>query len=435
MALAPALFLTGALLTGSFRTPRPAQPPQSQTPQAAEALRVFLDCQFYCDFDFMRTEIAFVNYVRDRKDAEVHILVTVQRTGSGGAEYTLKFIGLERFAGADATLRFVSEQTATSDEIRRGLARVIKLGLAPYVANTPQGDRLDVQYRPLAEQKKEVVGGLKDPWNLWYFRTRLNGNFSGESSNSRQSMGGSISANRTTEKWKINLSANGNYSENSFDLGDGEIYTSLQRNFNWTGLVVKSLNSHWSAGLKNTVSSSTFLNQARYVRLAPGIEYNFFPYSESTRRQLTVQYTAGVDSYDYKKETLFGKTAEILFDETVVVSLDLRQPWGSAGISFEGSHYFEDLSKYRLTLFGHSDVRLFKGFSFNLFGNVARIHDQIYLPRGEATDEEILVRQRQLLTSYSYYIGFGISYSFGSKYQNVVNPRFGGSSGGMIIMF
>lgn len=435
MASAPALFLTGTLLAGSFQTPPPIPPPRPEPPQAGEALRVFLDCQFYCDFDFMRTEIAFVNYVRDRKESEVHILVTTQRTGSGGTEYTLKFIGLERFAGADATLRFVSEQTATSDEIRRGLARVIKLGLAPYVANTPQGDRLDVQYKPLAAQKKEVVGAVKDPWNLWYFRTRLNGNFSGESSNSRRSMGGSISANRTTENWKINLSANGNYSENSFDLGDGEIYTSLQRNFNWTGLVVKSLNAHWSAGLKNTVSSSTFRNQDRYVRLAPGIEHNFFPYSESTRRQLTIQYTAGVDVFDYKKETLFDKTAETLFDETVIVSLDLRQPWGSAGISFEGSHYFEDPSKYRLTVFGNADVRLFRGFSFNLFGDVGRIHDQIYLPRGEATDEEILVRQRQLFTSYSYFFGFGISYSFGSKYQNVVNPRFGGSSGGFIMMF
>lgn len=396
---------------------------------------MFLDCQFFCDFDFIRTEISFVNFVRDRKEGEVHILVTSQRTGSGGAEYTLRFIGLERFAGIDHTLQHVSEQTATGDEIRRALTRIIKIGLASYVATTPQGAGLDVQYKPPAGPRQNVVGDVKDPWNLWYFRSRLNGNFSGEQSNSRRSLGGSFSANRTTDRWKINLSAGGNYSENRFRLSEGTTFRAVQRNVNWSGLVVKSLNARWSAGLKNTISSSTFLNQDWFIRLAPGIEFNFFPYAESTRRQFTIQYTAGTDSFDYKRETIFARMEETLVDETLIVSLDLRQPWGSAGLSFEGSHYFNDPSKYRLTLFGHTDVRLFRGLSFNVFGDVSRLHDQIYLARGVATDEEILVRQRQLFTAYRYFVGFGVTYSFGSRFQNVVNPRFGGSSGGFIVMF
>ena len=71
-------------------------------------------------------------------------------------------------------------------------------------------------------------------------------------------------------------------------------------------------------------------------------------------------------------------------------------------------------------------MRLFKGFSFNVFGEASRTRDQLYLPRGEASTEEILVRQRQLETGYSYYMNFGISYQFGSIFNNVVNPRFGG---------
>lgn len=439
MTLIPVFFLAGAILAGPQQVPPPSPPPPRpplQTPrQSSEALRVFLDCQAHCDFDFFRTEIAFVNFVRDRKDAEVHVLITSQQTGSGGTEYTLKFIGLERFAGMEQTLLHVAEATATSDEKRRGLLRVIKVGLVAYTVYTSQGDRLDVQYKPEAQQKKEVVGQIHDPWNLWYFRTRVNGYFSGEELSSQHSLGGSVSANRTTEKWKINMSLNGNYNESSYTLSDESIYTSVQRSFNWSALVVKSLSAHWSAGLKNTVSASTYRNQDLYFRLAPGIEYDFFPYSESTRRKFTIQWTAGVDSYDYIEETIYGKTTETLFDQTLITSLDLTQPWGSTNFSFEASHYLNDPSKYRLTLFGSADVRLFKGFSFNLFGDIERIRDQIYLPRGAATDEEILVRQRQLQTSYSYFVGFGISYSFGSKYQNVVNPRFGGSSGGMIIMF
>src|ERR1041385_6094694 len=67
------------------------------------AVRVFLDCpDSFCDFDYYHTEITFVNWVRDRTYAQVHVLVTTQGTG-GGQEYTLAFIGQERFAGTADT--------------------------------------------------------------------------------------------------------------------------------------------------------------------------------------------------------------------------------------------------------------------------------------------------------------------------------------------
>jgi len=70
------------------------------------AVRVFLDCpDTFCDFDYYRTEITFVNWVRDRQFAQVHVLITTQSTG-GGREYTMALIGLERFAGSVDTLDF-----------------------------------------------------------------------------------------------------------------------------------------------------------------------------------------------------------------------------------------------------------------------------------------------------------------------------------------
>lgn len=62
---------------------------------ASEAPRVFLDCD-RCDFSYTRVEIPFVNWVRDREDAVLHILITDQRTGSGGRDYSLDFLGLRR---------------------------------------------------------------------------------------------------------------------------------------------------------------------------------------------------------------------------------------------------------------------------------------------------------------------------------------------------
>jgi len=73
-------------------------------------------------------EITFVNYVRDRKDAQVHVLVTTQSTGSGGTEYTLTFSGQDQFKGIDNVLKYVSNKTDTDAEIRTGLAGSLKSG-------------------------------------------------------------------------------------------------------------------------------------------------------------------------------------------------------------------------------------------------------------------------------------------------------------------
>ena len=138
-----------------------------------------------------------------------------------------------------------------------------------------------------------------------------------------------------------------------------------------------------------------------------------------------IQYTIGFDYFDYKEETVFAKTSETLADHRLQTSLSMRQPWGSSFASVSFSQFLTRPSKYSITAFGDANVRLFKGFSFNVFGEVARTRDQLYLRRGEASTEEILVRQRQLATGYRYFMQIGISYSFGSIFNNVVNPRFG----------
>ena len=48
--------------------------------------------------------------------------------------------------------------------------------------------------------------------------------------------------------------------------------------------------------------------------------------------------------------------------------------------------------------------------------------------KGNLTREEVLLRQSQLATTYRAFIYMGISYTFGSVLNNVVNPRFGNNS-------
>ncbi len=398
----------------------------SLPPSPRRGVRVFLDCQqMHCDGDYFRTEIGFVDYVRNRQDADVQILVTRQRTGGGGNEYTANFIGIGRYTGRQDTLHFYTRQDATDDVIRRGLARTFKVGLLRYVAGTAAIEGIHVVYTP-PTGAAAAPPPSRDPWNFWVFRVRASSYFHGESSSHSLNLSGSVSANRTTEQWKLDLSARGNYSEDRYQLDSVTNVTSTSKDFRTSGLAVRSVGTHWAVGAVASAGRSTYSNQALALRFAPGIEYDFYPYDESTRRQLTLRYNVGINRFRYDEQTIFFKTGETLFDESLTLSLDTRQPWGSASFQLQGAHYLDDFSQNRVQLDAEMDVRLFKGLSASFNASVSRVRDQRYLPAGGATPEEVLLQRRALATSYRYYGSVGLSYSFGSIFNNVVNPRFDG---------
>ena len=412
-----------ALLAAGAR-PGSAQPPAAPPPQVAartEALRVFLDCDA-CDSNFLRTEITFVNYVRDRVGADVHVLVTTEPTAGGGTLYTIRFIGLERFQGIDQTLTYAAPQAATSDERRRGFASRFKLGLVRYALETPVAPGLSVTF---ADPKGRAgAAAVRDPWNLWVFRLGASGEFDGEESTSERGISASLSANRTTERWKVNLNGSAEYEKERFDLDEGETFNAVRREAEFRAVVVRSISPRWSLGGIAAAQNSTFENYDIRTRVGPGVEFDVFPYAESTRRILTLFYSIGVHRADYTEETIFRKRSETLVDHQFEILLGLRQPWGSAEGGIATAQYLTQTDKYRISAFGELDIRLFKGFTLDFFGQASRRRDQLSLRRGDATPEEILVRQRELATGYSYDVGFGISYSFGSVFNNVVNPRF-----------
>ena len=422
------------LLAALLAAPASAQEPAAQvsTPQL---LRVFIDCQYECDTEYLRQNVQFVDYVRDRTVADVHVLVTTQGTGGGGTAWTVKFIGLGRFDKVDRTLTFNTGPTASGDDRRKEFTRLFKLGVASYAADSSAGPQLDVRWlKPDAAEAAKTAA--KDPWNYWVFRTNVGGNRDGEESQNSSSYRASFSANRTTERWKISFSTNGNYSKSEFDLGDedGGIIKSTSHSWNFSSLIVKSLGAKWSIGGRSSVSHSSFSNSDKVFTVAPGVEFSVFPYSESSRRGLTFLYTIGASYYDYKDITIFDKLTETVPNHSLNTQLGLRQPWGSMNAGVTLSQHLNNLGRYRVSTFASADVRLFKGFSFNFFGGYDRIRDQIAQRKGGATPEEVLLRRRQLATGHSYFMGFGISYSFGSIFNTVVNPRFGGG-GGTFIFF
>ena len=389
------------------------------------APKVYIDCGS-CDIDYIRTEITFVNYVRDRKEAQIHILITTQRTASGGMEYTLAFIGQHEFQGIDDTQKYFSNKTDTDDEIRLGLVKTLKMGLMGYVAKTPISSRISISYAEQAKPKPEV-----DRWKNWVFSLSGRGYFNGEKCYSYQSLSGSFSASRVTPELKISVSLSGYYYGNQYSYG-GQTVESTSESYYLSSLLVKSLNDHWSVGGFLDASSSTYENMRLSLIPAPAIEYNLFPYSQSTRRQLRFLYKIGFNSFQYREVTIYNKTYENLWNESLSATLTLKEKWGSVSTTLQGSHYFHDFKKNRLSLYSTLSLQLYKGLNFFIFGGGARIHDQLFLSMRGASLEEILLRRRELETSYSYYCSVGLSYTFGSIFTNVVNPRFGSTSSGGI---
>ncbi len=392
-----------------------------------DALNIFLDCMF-CDQSHIRREIPFVNYVRDRLEAQLHVMVTMQMTGAGGVEYTFHFLGQQEFDNVNDTLVFVSSSDDTGENIREGQVRTLKAGLIQYVAKTPLIENINISYTEKIEEEVK-----DDPWNSWVFRARINGSADGQKTYKSWRLSGSVRASRVTPEWKIEMDAYYSRYENSYEIGD-EIIVNSQHNESFDALIVKSLTNHWSAGGGFDMYSSYYSNYDLRASLSPGIEYNIFPYSESTRKQLRILYRAGIEFNNYIDTTIYNKIEELLYLQRLSLNFQVTQKWGSVYSSLGWKNYFHDWRINNLNFFTSFNIRITKGLRLNIGGSAGLIHDQINLRKGVASDEEILLRRRQLETSFRYSIHFGISYTFGSIYNNVVNPRFGGS-GGMYIIY
>ena len=414
-------------LDGQAQKPEPAG--QTIEELKKTALKVYIDCGS-CDLDYIKTEIPFVNYVRERKEADVHVLITTLATGSGGREYTLTFIGQNRFNGQDDVFRFFSHKTDTEEEIRAGLTEVLKIGLMAYVNRTPMREKIKVDF----QKEQASAASAPDRWKSWVFNLSSSGYFSGEQSHASQSVRGSFSVNRVTREMKFNFTATASYRHDRYTYEDLNLESST-RSYSGSGLYVRSLGEHWSTGFFYSISSSTYSNHRLQLNISPAIEFDLFPYSKSTRRQLRFLYKVGPTLAKYFEETLYDKTKETLLSHSLAITLEIREKWGSISTSVEGSHYFHDLSKHQVSIFNMISLNLVKGLNAYLFGGASLIHDQLSLPKGGTTWEEVILQRKLLATSYNYFLAVGFSYSFGSIFTNVVNPRFGSvSSGGVSIV-
>lgn len=380
-------------------------------------ISVFLDCNS-CDNNYIRQNLNFVNYVRDPELGKVHLFITRQGTASGGRMYELSFIGEKEFEGINNTLTYTSVQTNTWDKERNGLNSMIKLGLIPYLAQTSLATNIsvDISGEKIEQEPQE------DPWNNWIFKIYGGARFNKESRKGSLDIRYGLYADYVTSTWRIRLRPYFNYNEDTYVKDEEDVLSVLHRD-GFEGKVIRSISNHWSLGVFTDAISNTYANIDFGYRVAPAIEYSLLPYKMALRKEYTLAYSAGYLRRNYSEETIFGKNKESLYNQSLKMEVRVLQPWGSIRGGLEGSHYFHDLSKKRISIDSNLSMRLFKGFSMNFSADYDLVHDQLSLPQGDTSFEEVLLGQRQLATTYGISFSAGLSYSFGSIYNNIVNTR------------
>ncbi len=385
--------------------------------QRADVVSVFLDCS-NCDNSFIRQEINYVNFARDSQLAQIHLFITDGSTASGGRLFTLSFIGKNEFEGMENTLSYTSSQNNTQQEERRGLTAMIELGLIPYIAQTSLAENINIEVLSRPVQEMEV----DDPWNNWIFEIYGGLKFAEETSQSSLDIRYGIYADYVTENWRIRLRPFFNYNQRDYVRNDEKIRSVLTRD-GFQGRVVKSISDHWSLGVFTNIDVNTYENIKFGYRIAPAIEYSLLPYEMALRKEYTIAYSIGYINRKYFEETIFNQIEETLYNQSLDLGVRVLEPWGSVRAGIEASHYLHDMSKYRISVDGRLSWRVFKGFSVDLSSGYDYVQDQLSLPKGDASLEEVLLQQRQLATTYGISVSLGLSYSFGSVFNNVINTR------------
>ncbi|HEX7413116.1 MAG TPA: hypothetical protein VF411_03640 [Bacteroidia bacterium] len=390
--------------------------------------KVFIECSstWLCDFDYLRTELSMVDFVRDRFIADVHVQVNTQFSSSGSEQNTLVFKGQNTFLHQDDTLTYFNASTLSDDEKRKKMVKSVTLGLIKYISHTEAANNIVITYNKPADTDTANIKKQKDPWNYWIMSLGASGYFEGDANYKTQSIYSYIYADRETEKTKTNIGLSYNYRRNEFVVSDQE--TVVKENPQTNGYInfINKINQHWGYGIFTSYLKSEYSNYDIKLSLIPKVEYDVFKYKEFNNQRLVINYGLGVQYNNYKDTTIFFKTEETLFVQNVAIISSFTKPWGSINVGAYYNSYLYDLSKFSLTFSGAVNWNIFKGFKFGIGGSYDITRNLIQLSKAGATRDEVLLQQRQLNSQYSYFFGVGISYQFGSKFNNFINPAFKG---------
>ena len=415
------IFLMTALFFCVAAVPSSAQPKSK--------LKVFVDCSdTYCDMSYFRTQINVIDFYRDRLLSDMHVLITSNSNASQGRSYQMIYYGQNGLKGKTDTVKFSTPPNATDFERRDIMLRNFKIGLLPWLAKNQSTSGISINMKLSEEElQDDSPAETEDRWNYWVYRVSGSGNLGVDKIYKNTRLRWNASASQVTGEQRITFYYYGGYNLSSYEYeGDNGLEKVVVQNENQGvfHLYAKALSAHWAVGYEGSFRNETFSNYKYRITLSPGIEYSIFPYDEFNNRFFTLRYSVGMYTAQYLEPTIYEKTSETLPISNFEANLSLNQKWGNVGMGLRYSSFLHNLSFNNLNLRSDISVRITGGLSFNVEVQGGLVHDQLNLPVGEATEEEVLTRRRQLKSTYNARFEFGLSYRFGSKLNNFVNPIF-----------
>jgi hypothetical protein len=382
-----------------------------------DKIKVFLSCN--CDDSYIKQNTLLLDYVRDRTLSDIEVFVFDISNASGGRNFTFEYKGKNDFQNKENKISTNITQNLTFNEAREVLLKTYKMGMVHFLQNTVFQNQVDVSFNDQMDIPQEMSF---DQWKNWVFEISGSFNFENEESINEEEYNVGFDIDRVTEMWRVRSYFRQRRAVKFFS-GDEENFTSERNSTYFSGSLVKSISDHFSTGIFGSYQKDTFRNYKSFFNFSPALEYNFIPYNEVLTREITLAYKLGYNFYEYLEETLYGFLDQKMFNQSLTLNLRFREKWGSIYSYMVASQFLDQPDQNRLTLNNNINLRIVRGLSLRISGSFQLIRDQINLPKGEASIEDLLLRQRQISTNYQNRISMGLSYTFGSIFNNIVNTR------------
>ena len=379
-----------------------------------EKIKAYIDCR--CDENYLKQQTSFLEYVRDQDLADIEIFVRDVWNPAGSRAFEIKIDGNNEYKELSSTTLAIGFANDTSSTLREKLLNKLKLALVPFLDKADYSLKLDID----SNFDKLIIDDEK--WKNWVFE--LSGSYNSDREESRKTNRYDIEfeIDKLTPDWRIGIELERSESNRRY-YSDDNVYTSNRKTTRIRGRVVRSISDHFSTGAFFGASQNTYENLDFSSYLSPAIEYSYFPYEDVLSKEITLAYRVGFGKRNYIEKTIYGFEKQNLTSQTLSMNIRFRQKWGNISTAINATQYLNDGSKKRFSFRSDLDFRIFEGLALRLSGNINLIREQYNLAAGSTSIEELLLQQRQIATDYETRFSIGLSYTFGSIYNSIINTR------------
>lgn len=373
------------------------------------------------EFNYLRESIDFADFVNDPKMSDVHIIVIKEITGSGGFKYSLWFNNLKFNNIQGYTLNVNTESGETIHNSREFISNSIIKGLMPFLNETNEGNNYKLS---LIKNNKDSLNNItvNDNWNFWMFELTGWGWYSFRENREGYDYVIEFDGDKITNDIKIE---NKVFLKKEIESIQSGIEKAKKRSvYNYvSSRMVYSLNDKWSCGVAAYSYSRTSRNTKLFYSGSLAAEYNFFPWEYSNKKIISIIYQAGFEQYYYNETTFRNLNNEFLPVHKLRVKTKMVQPWGGITANVTASQYLSDFSLYSLSFNSIFSFKIAKGLTLDFSFSASSFHDQLYYSAGYYSIEDVILGNIEIPSSVAIDTNIGITYRFGSIYNNIVNRR------------